>query len=89
MRTVHGFRCCIQSVAEVVSEEKPDFQDSFLPRKQKKRRMMRKAKTMKTRNKGQNRGLWEAVSGFRCRFTLQEIRTNSKEVIAYDAGTEL
>lgn len=50
---------------------------------------MRKAKTMKTRNKGQNRGLWEAVSSFCCRFALQEMRTNSKEVIAYDAGTEL
>ena len=89
MRTVHGFRLCIRSVAEVVSEEKADFQILFPLWKRKKRRMMRKAKTMKTRNKGQNRGLWEAVSGFRCRFTLQEIRTNSKEVIAYDAGTEL
>jgi len=44
---------------------------------------------MKNRNEGQNRGLWEAVSGFRCRVTLQEMRTNNKEVIAYDAGTEL
>ena len=89
MRTVHGFRCCIQSVAEVVSEEKADFQILFPLRKRKKRRMIRKAKMTKPRNEGQNRGLWEAVSGFRCRFALQEIRTNSKEVIAYDAGTEL
>ena len=89
MRTVHGFRCCIQSVAEVVSEEKTDFQIPFPLRKQKKRRIMRKAKMMKNRNEGQNRGLWEAVSGFRCRVTLQEMRTNNKEVIAYDAGTEL
>ena len=89
MRTAHGFRCCIRSVAEVVSEEKADFQIIFPLRKRKKRRMMRKAKTMKIRNKEQNRGLWEAVSGFRCRFALQVTRTDSKEVIAYDAGTEL
>ena len=51
--------------------------------------MMRKVKTMKNRNEGQNRGLWEAVSAFCCRVTPQEIRTNNKEVIAYGAGTEL
>ena len=89
MRTVDNFRLCIRSVAALVSEERPDFQVPFPLRKRKKRRLMRKAKTMKTRNKGQNRGLWEAVSGFRCRFALQVIRTDSKEVIAYDAGTEL
>ena len=89
MRLVDGFRFGIRSVAEVVSEEKLDFQILFPLRKQKKRRIMRKAKMMKNRNEGQNCGLWETVSGFRCRVALQEIKTNNKEVIAYDAGTEL
>ena len=89
MRTVDYFLLCIRSVAALVSEERPDFQVPFPLRKPKKRRIMRKAKMMKNRNEGQTRGLWEAVSGFRCRFALQVIRTDSKEVIAYDAGTEL